>query len=546
MNMKSIESEVDSPESRTPPKPDPEQLGSEYPWNENDSANNASIEETGENYESSSDEDADVVSETSTVRYEQEPFEEFKTKVLALCHVLWPNRSERDFDVEHMAGGSYHRIVGINIGIDCSVSEPSSKAAFTNKKYKQFFLAVKSFPARILQYLRSQKSSTSPTTVERYILRIPRFGDEEDFDFEYSSALLRFLDGLTEFAVPKTIRFDKTSDNPLGKPYVLQHRIPGKPLEDLWEELNHAQRLSVARQLAKFLLQLTKPVFSCGGKLNSKSVPEAEYGKETRSRSVEIHQFPYYLWGKSENVGQPGRNVAPAKLLQDRYLEWKVHNESDTGEEDFTPWRTLAEMVHQMDEKTTIFGPESNYYIYHGDLFPRNLMVEILDKSTVAITGILDWDHSAFGPAIVAFESPSWLWLFDKYMSNDLEFAIAQDLHQYDEMEPQDEHAREIKLAFESAVGSEFWRYAAAEEASVARWLWTWGVEGVSTSTYWKLVHEALKQFGLDPMAEFMVADKEVDGEGSDVEIEGQDDEVRDREEQDHNVGEDSNGESAA
>jgi aminoglycoside phosphotransferase (APT) family kinase protein len=514
--------------------PQPQKLNPEHPNPTGEEPDCRSINETEmgdveqlntatSNANSSADEETFSESDDEAI------FEDFKPKILILCHTLWPNISEHEILIEHIAGGTYNRIVGITIGTDQAIPSPYSDVTVI-KKSNQVFKAIKKWQTRILRYLRSPETKDNHSAPGRYILRMPRSESEEDIDFEYDFALLRLLDGMTQFSVPKTICFDKNTSNPLGRPYVLQYRIPGRPLEDVWKELNHAQKLCVARQMGTFLLHLSKHTFSSGGKLNPKSVPERGYAREIKNRPIEIYQFEYFLFGSAKNVGQPGKILSAPKLLQERYLQWKEHYERESGLEDFTSWRTLAKMVSQMEQKTGVFGPDGNYYIYHGDLYPRNVMVEVLDKQTVTITGILDWDHSAFGPAVVAFERPSWLWTFDKYDAGELENITALKLHKEEDMQPENEQAQEIKTAFEEAVGPEFLRYAAAPEADIARWLWAWGVNGVGTGTEFDMVQEVLTEFGLDPLAEFEVVENQ-GHEGGDVESEGGDEHERERQE---------------
>lgn len=49
----------------------------------------------------------------------------------------------------------------------------------------------------------------------------------------------------------------------LGKPYVIQRRIPGSDLNSTWDNLSHTQRCTIAREIGcvfKTLLSLESPV----------------------------------------------------------------------------------------------------------------------------------------------------------------------------------------------------------------------------------------------------------------------------------------------
>lgn len=53
-----------------------------------------------------------------------------------------------------------------------------------------------------------------------------------------------------------------------------------------------------------------------------------------------------------------------------------------------SPWPKISETVkHENHSDTT----SSTYYICHGDLLPRNIMVEVLSDKIATIPAILDW-----------------------------------------------------------------------------------------------------------------------------------------------------------
>ena len=61
------------------------------------------------------------------------------------------------------------------------------------------------------------------------------------------------------------------------------------------------------------------------------------------------------------------------------------------------------EMDEELDLRTDVFNFD------HGDLEPRNIMVQICDFGKLHITGILDWDHAAMVPRAVSCLAPRWL-----------------------------------------------------------------------------------------------------------------------------------------
>ena len=80
----------------------------------------------------------------------------------------------------------------------------------------------------------------------RLILRVPR---EERARSDREVALLNYMRNKTSIPVARIAAKDFSRDNPLEKPYVLQHRIPGSELSLVWDNLSHKQRLVDARRL---------------------------------------------------------------------------------------------------------------------------------------------------------------------------------------------------------------------------------------------------------------------------------------------------------
>lgn len=56
-----------------------------------------------------------IVSETSTIRYEQEGFDTFQSKALSLMLSIFPDTREDNIKIERMKGGSYNRVIRVTI-----------------------------------------------------------------------------------------------------------------------------------------------------------------------------------------------------------------------------------------------------------------------------------------------------------------------------------------------------------------------------------------------------------------------------------------------
>lgn len=85
------------------------------------------------------------------------------------------------------------------------------------------------------------------------IIRIPR---EDEYRPDHQVATMDFVRRQTSIPVPTIAAADFTCNNALEKPYVLQHRVPGKDLDSVWGKLSHTQRRIVAEELGRVIRTL--------------------------------------------------------------------------------------------------------------------------------------------------------------------------------------------------------------------------------------------------------------------------------------------------
>ena len=189
-----------------------------------------------------------IDSRTATLKYSQEPFDQYRTRVKELCHTVWPaesrigtherrvsgvakdrilgavrvkklrrflfRSSEKEFIIERLAGGTYNRIVGITVK-DAGVND-----------------------------------------AKHFVLRVPR-PQMADFGYmEREVAILRYVRQNTSIPIADVISFDATARNPLESGYVVQSRLPGVSLHTIWDELTHEQRCTVAQEMGNIILAL--------------------------------------------------------------------------------------------------------------------------------------------------------------------------------------------------------------------------------------------------------------------------------------------------
>lgn len=83
------------------------------------------------------------------------------------------------------------------------------------------------------------------------------------------AALLEHLAG--QLPVPRVKADSATRDNPLGTPYTVQTRIPGKPLDAVYADMSQAQKLGLVDQVVELLAQHESVTFANAGTIAAAS-----------------------------------------------------------------------------------------------------------------------------------------------------------------------------------------------------------------------------------------------------------------------------------
>ena len=403
-------------------------------------------------------------SETSTLRYNQEPWSEYSHRVEQLCEALWPSPKtcktrianskvarclrrnrflralvpcQRRPTIERLEGGDYNRITGITL--------PSSNNE----------------PPR------------------RLILRVPR-------DFELSRPdhdifMLKYVRDHYSIPVATVVGHDFTCDNPLESPYVLQERIPGKDLEKIWPCLGHAQRCTVATDVGhvvKELLAMETPIWGtlASDDINSLRIDPFEL-KNSCGETVE-----------EPEPSSPSFNDSPRQttlqFFTTQFLRWRAVDLDENGGQPnhvVKKWDNMLKVVREM-ELFDHFKPDLNC-LCHIDLYPRNVMAEIQTDDSVKITGVLDWDDAVFAPKFIACKPLLWLWTDE---SDDRTDENGMDPCPCElpgaEEKPADKAKAEMKRLFEEAAGPEYRRLAYAPQFRLCRGLFRIAMVGLTAS----------------------------------------------------------------
>ncbi|KAM5349163.1 hypothetical protein ACJ41O_008986 [Fusarium nematophilum] len=393
------------------------------------------------------DEDAQSTGTVSTDAYsEHEPFETFQHKVRRLRRSLWSTYSDEQILIERIKGGANNRIISISVP---EISHQAGRKASSIKPKKP------------------KKFSSRPS---EYILRVPRWGAQTG---KFEIAMVKLLRRHISAGIPTVVSSNMSAgqDNALGTPYVLQLRVPGQRLDDAWPTLTHQQRLMITLELARLCISLKNISNPSGG------IPDVirRRGKHKTLRTTD-YPFP----GDGEGSERVMEKQPPVAMLCERLSRWTQKYSPDET------WTHAAELVQHMQKVNGTFrrGPGGSFYfLSHGDLFPRNIMVQTSGDSIAYITGVLDWDDAHFAPAVVSFSPPAWLWMKGWWKDYDEEGCLEdEDLWRAGYKEPEDQESREIKKLFDSVVGQEYLQFAYSPDAYAARRIWKAAQETIGSS----------------------------------------------------------------
>ena len=450
------------------------------------------------------------VSFAPTLNGDEAPFEEFAWSVQQLCKRFWPTTFE-DISITRHDGGSFNRIIGLSVRPSLALTQ-----------------AIPPNPAR---------NESQDERSEHYILRVSR--SDDDIDIPNQVATLFYVQKHTSIPVPRVLAFDIGSDNDVEKPYTLQQRIPGVPLEGIIDKLTFNQRRGLAVQIARILRQMQDVRASAAGTIGIPTHLQFEYhtddeecnklrAKVPGDLSLEKKLAFMTVTGLPTTTSNAPESFDHAKpKIEDNEDLQILHFELRTNWPSKDPYNGVAntvknteipvltyfnfqfarQMLHilhrsikdvcktrmyhqlmqialEMDDDRCL-GKDA-FNLCHGDLEPRNIMVHVCDFGDVHIAGVLDWDFACFAPQAASCLAPRWLWSYKPGIdSNERE----------DEDDPTDPEQIALKEAFDDAVGDAFTDMAYSPEGRIVRRLFSLSIGGIGTNEAFDEVENLVKDW---------------------------------------------------
>lgn len=401
----------------------------------------------------------------------QEHFQIIKVRILQLVSEIFPEiEHSSQVTIEEIGSGSFNRVIGITI-------RPS-----------QLFRDLDVAPRKKLSELSSATHTVQSPVPQEYVVRIPLNGRSEcaglGNDMKLDISILQVVGSHLDISIPKAIKYDLSNSNALKKPYVLQNRLQGQPLNVLMRKLNPQQMVSVVQRITKIIEKIAAITTPAAGMIST----EVLVGSSTSN--IELKQFPVPTPPTAAlypGLAKPCSLLSPVQTPLDFIVEqcqrWRVYEMTVKPNVINLLWDKILAVAHSLNRGGWL---GDRFHLVHDDLFPRNILAEVKDSNSVEITGIVDWDISFFAPNCVAFRPPYWAWMGDGAEERDEDNA---------RVEPEDDYDMLLWDAFVDTASSEFVRFAFTEESVLARKLFYVVWHGMCTQYGFGLAVEVVEQW---------------------------------------------------
>ncbi|KAI9727315.1 MAG: hypothetical protein M1828_006934 [Chrysothrix sp. TS-e1954] len=253
--------------------------------------------------------------------------------------------------------------------------------------------------------------ATSGAPVQDFVVRIPISDSNGTFDDtpELQAGVLSYLNHVPtlERKIPHVIRFDATKNNPIDRQYIIQERMRGDCLADLYDKLTTEQSKSLARCYADQILAFEKITFPRAGEITT--CPGSS--GENPSTEINVVDWRDYDDERPRNHGTPRAAKETIYQLLSRRFSAAIRKETRSKYRRRNLF-ILKQILRDMKELGWFDSYNSDHPIVlaHADLYPRNIMVRWPTRQSLEITGVLDWDDVRALPRVLSRRPPTTLW----------------------------------------------------------------------------------------------------------------------------------------
>ena len=333
---------------------------------------------------------------------------------------------------------------------------------------------------------------------EQYILRVPVCPDMDETDSKCEAilnnvSLLGFL--ADKMPVPRVKAFSANRENRLNGPFEIQTRLPGQSLDQLYSDMSHREKLTIADELVDLIKKFESINFTTAGTFTaSPGLPDS-----SKTSSAEtIPSISMFDEGDEEFVQEPScwldRRGPDVRALLTSHLNGWIAEElkGDEVHRGFIvpPFQRLLTIVSELYQEATDHRSLDPVVLYHWDLEPRNIMVE-KSGDLWTICGIIDWDDACAVPRTLARKPPAWIWDFDPEMFTGY---LDNDFHPKEDLSPENVA---LKAHFDAKAAASLPGYL--EDAyGRGRWsrrIWTLVRTKIHSPWYLDLMSQLIKEW---------------------------------------------------
>ncbi|KAK5652970.1 hypothetical protein OQA88_9450 [Cercophora sp. LCS_1] len=301
-----------------------------------------------------------------------------------------------------------------------------------------------------------------PNDIETpYIVRIPRY---EMSDIANENASLRFVREYTTISVPRVVAINEPTDNPLEARYSVQTRGP--------VGFVYRQLLNVRSETPSRIYYL--PGLDQKARHISPSAPffvehlQAKFPDRSRAG---IPGPPKSKFLAPFKPGPPSQSTAD--VLKALFAAAEVREKKKTKSDIAFCWEEFREMTAELQADGRF--KSMCFTLTHGDLHPRNILLNLSPDSHGSPMSVLDWNEGLFAPAFMACKPPMWLWARANEEEEDERHA--NDV-------PSNPENREIKEIFEQAAGSTYLQLVYQPQYRLAERLVVFAINGMNTTEH--------------------------------------------------------------
>jgi len=210
---------------------------------------------------------------------------------------------------------------------------------------------------------------------------------------------MRYIKSHTSIPIPDVYSYDFDANNAIGAQFMLIERLPGVPLNQVWDQLHIDDKKSIMSDIAKALVELSSLRFDKIGFLNADG---------------HIGPLLYPLCnGQAAATG-------PFTSTIDYFVSFLLPDANVPGP--FAEARSIVESHESINSNSSLAPP---FRIIHDDLVPPNFLLMRPEthehcqspQTRHFLSGIIDWEYAQTGPLYFFYDYP--IFIQDTYEEPD-------------------------------------------------------------------------------------------------------------------------------